>query len=132
MIEPINSVIEPINSDNPDNAADGADGTTKMYKGVHFVLLFFSIAFLFMRMFDVDEDLSQPFFFILLGTLWAALEVQIEGEHGWAENFEREWDMLTNTMAMSVEDVGERKIVVHEREYVVADLALEADDLELE
>jgi hypothetical protein len=79
-------MIEPINSDNPDNAADGADGTTKMYKGVHFVLLFFSIAFLFMRMFDVDEDLSQPFFFILLGTLWAALEVQIEGEHGWAEN----------------------------------------------
>jgi len=40
----------------------------------------------FQLLFDVDEDLSQPFFFILLGTLWAALEVQIEGEHGWAEN----------------------------------------------
>lgn len=52
--------------------------------GVHILFIILSILFCVLHAIRIDADILQAFFFITLGTLWAALEVQIEGEHGWA------------------------------------------------
>jgi len=55
-----------------------------MFKGLHVFLIVLSILFCVMSTQNIDENINQGGFFILFGTLWSALEVQIEGENGWA------------------------------------------------
>ena len=55
-----------------------------MFKSLHVFLIILSILFCVLSTQNINENVNQGFFFILFGTLWAALEVQIEGENGWA------------------------------------------------
>lgn len=55
-----------------------------MFKTIHIILIILSILFCVFSTQTIDQNVQHAFFFLLLGTLWAALEVQIEGEHGWA------------------------------------------------
>jgi len=55
-----------------------------MFLGLHLLLIVLSIVFCVVAALDINNDIQNGFFFLLLGTLWAALEVQIEGKNGWA------------------------------------------------
>lgn len=55
-----------------------------MFLGLHLLLIVLSIVFCVVAALDINNDIQHGFFFLLLGTLWAALEVQIEGKNGWA------------------------------------------------
>ena len=56
-----------------------------MFKEIHILFIILSILFCALCGQNIDHNVMRAYFFILFGTLWAALEVQIEGEHGWAE-----------------------------------------------
>jgi len=55
-----------------------------MFIILHVCFMVLSLLFCVLRTQDISEEIIQPYFFILFGTLWAALEVQIEGKYGWA------------------------------------------------
>ena len=56
-----------------------------MYLSIHFLLILHTLFYcIFKNMSMISHDFIQVYFFILLGTLWATLEVQIEGKFGWA------------------------------------------------
>lgn len=55
-----------------------------------------------------------------------------EIEQGWAEAYETEWDTITNSLAMSQEEMRGKKIQARECDEMVDDLRLEADDLEMD
>jgi len=55
-----------------------------MFLGLHLLLIVLTIVFCVVAALDINNDIQHGFFFLLLGTLWAALEVQIEGKNGWA------------------------------------------------
>jgi abnormal spindle-like microcephaly-associated protein len=53
-------------------------------------------------------------------------------EKGWAEAFETEWDILTNSLEMSEEEVLGKKIQVREYDDEIVLLELELEDLEVD
>jgi hypothetical protein len=55
-----------------------------MFTFLHYVYIVLSIVFCVAVTQNVAAEMIETGFFLLFGTLWAALEVQIEGENGWA------------------------------------------------
>ena len=55
-----------------------------MFLGLHLLFIVLSVVFCVVSALDINKDIQHGFFFLLLGTLWSALEVQIEGKNGWA------------------------------------------------
>lgn len=55
-----------------------------MYIFCHIVFIIAAIIFCILRIINIFPNVTEIMFFNVLGTIWAALEVQIEGKYGWA------------------------------------------------
>ena len=55
-----------------------------MYLILHVILIVFALLFCILRITNSFQNIAEIMFFNVLGTIWAALEVQVEGKCGWA------------------------------------------------